>query len=741
MKHLGLFTFLVGLAGALAAGPADADDDKKNKKNVRVPSKMARHGWVDIYDYQPRSGPPGTLVTITGRGFRPQTKVYLDGRKVNEESWDHATLRFYVPEGAGTATISLRQPPERELVVGTFEIVEQGGHISGFSPREGPPGTRVELWGRFGRGDEVLFNGKPLRVLDRSESRLVVEIPYGVREDVFVLRRPATGTQSPSRDRFRPTAGAPWLSGMLPLSGPPGSTVALIGGGFGPDDRVTYGDHEARVLRILHDRIEVEVPHGARLARPFVVRGPRGEAATPTAFKLIHAAAIRDFKPGGGPPGIRVTIRGNGFFPGDVVMLGGRQLPVERVGRDSLVVVIPEGARSDLFVLVRDGRTVAAAGRPFIVEAPRVPPIVGSFTPTGGPPGTRVTLTGAAFTPDVRVAYGNQALPILARQGQHALTVEVPRSALASAPFVVGNDAGETRSGAWFELHVAAIVESLSPTSGPPLTIFQVRGQGFRGDEVFYLGGARLRTVERRPDGYLVQVPAGAASGVLAFDSWGKRVRTPFRFDVLANPAVRWFGPTSGPAGTVVAIRGENLFGATQVYYGGLPCRVVRRDRDELVVEIPPAAQGADYLWVEVGGQRARSAMPFRVLVPQPVIAGFAPAGGPVNTQVTLEGGPFSPAAQVWFGNLQCPIASRGPNRLVVSIPPGANGRAPFTVTDAQGARAVSGQQFLVVLPPSGPEQDGHHEHAHEHPHGDGAHHHHPHAHPHRSGSTHHHPY
>ena len=43
--------------------------------------------------------------------------------------------------------------------------------------------------------------------------------------------------------------------------------------------------------------------------------------------------------------------------------------------------------------------------------------------------------------------------------------------------------------------------------------------------------------------------------------------------------------------------------------------------------------------------------------------------------------------------------------------------------------------------PQGGYDAPGHHEHAHEHPHGDGAHHHHPHVHPHRPGASHHHPY
>lgn len=739
MRLRGIVALGVSLAVLLPALAARADrpDEPRGRGWGRDKS------WAEIYDYQPRSGPPGTMVTITGRGFRPQMKVFYGGTKVNEESWDWATIRFYIPDNAGDGDITLRMPGTGDFDVGRFDVVEAMGGISGFSPEEGPPGTRVELWGRFMPGDEVRLNGQPLRVLDRGPARMVVEIPYGARDDVFVLTRPGSGGQAPSRDRFHVTAGAPFIVSMNPTSGRPGTTVALMGGGFGPDDRVFYGENDAQVVRVLADRIEAVVPLGARVSRRFFVRGPRGEAGSPAPFNLRLEAAIRDFSPVSGPPGTRVSIRGSGFLQGDVVMLGGRQLGIEQGGPDRLQVTIPDGAPSDYFVLVRGGQTVATSGRPFMVEAPSVPPLIGSFTPSSGPPGTQVILVGAGFTPDVRVAFGGQALPIVSRNGEHTLTVVVPRGATQSAPFVVANSRGETRSGAWFELQLAATVESLSPTSGPPLTMIAIRGNGFRGDESFFLGPQPLRTVERRPDGYVVQVPQNGVSGPVSYESFGQRVRTPFRFDVLANPVVRWFGPAFGPPGTQVTIRGERLEGTTRVYFGGLSCAIVSRSPTELLVAIPPAAQGGDYLWIEVGGQRVRTQMPFRVAMPQPVITNIMPGAGPVGTQVTIDGGPFAPSAQVYLGNVQCPIVSRQPNRIVVSVPPGIMGLAPFTVTDDTGARAVSDDMFNVQLPP-GPGPDtgiGHHEHAHEHPHGDGGHHHHPHVHPHRPGTDHHHPY
>ena len=85
--------------------------------------------------------------------------------------------------------------------------------------------------------------------------------------------------------------------------------------------------------------------------------------------------------------------------------------------------------------------------------------------------------------------------------------------------------------------------------------------------------------------------------------------------------------------------------------------------------------------------------------MPEPVIEGFFPASGEVGAQVTLQGGPFAPNAQVFLGNIPCAIQSRSPNQFVVSVPPGMIGRAPFVITDPSGARAVSPDVFVVTLP------------------------------------------
>ena len=231
---------------------------------------------------------------------------------------------------------------------------------------------------------------------------------------------------------------------------------------------------------------------------------------------------------------------------------------------------------------------------------------VAQFAPSGGPPGTRVVLTGTAFGPDVKVRYDDGPASILARDGTTSLTVAVPLGAGKSAPFVVRSRGEEVRTGAFFELALPPSIESLTPTAGPPGTKITVRGR--RLGEL-YLGDAPLPILDQHDDVLVAEIPAGAASGPLLV---APGVRTPFSFEVVPPLEIGSFAPESGPPGAAVTLLGR--FGAqVAVRYGTLPCRIQSRAAGRIVIVVPAAARARDFFWVEDVGQRVRAAAPFTV--------------------------------------------------------------------------------------------------------------------------------
>lgn len=689
-----------------------------------------------------------------------------------------------------------------------------------FSPTFGAPGTRVEIEGNnFASGDQVLLGQRPLAIAELGPNRIVVTIPEGATSDYFVVARPG-GKQDRSKTRFEVRRPPPTIAAFAPTSGPPGTVVKVTGANFSPADRVTYGHAPMEVVARAETWIDVRVPAQARRDEPIVVRGEGGEARTAMPFQLVLPPTIVRFSPLWGPPGTRVEIVGHHFARGDEVRMNGRPMRIHELDERRIVVEVAADAKTDTLAIFRGGVEVEVSRRPFEVLAP---PRLTSFAPTAGPPGTKVTLQGSGLADRPRVFYGVELVRPVA-VSDTTIEVLVPPGA-TSQPFRVETRAGEATTAQAFQVQIPSEVTSVSPTSGPVGTRVWIKGRHFNPTDAFFLGGLPLPIVERQPEGYVVEVPRGAQSGVIAWESYGRRQETRFRFEVLVPPTIAEFSPSRGPVGTEVTVTGANFTDKTEVRFGGKPCPVVRRVAPtQIVVTIPPGAFGTDYLWVEDAGQRVKSHRTFEV-IPPPSIAGFVPASGPVGTHVTVTGahftattvvklgaipmpivkaqpptsitvavpadargadhiwvedggqraksagvftvivppaiaqvappsGPvgtevtitgerFSPRATVWFGSLACPIVRRvGSTALVVKIPVGARGKQPLVVEDL-GQRVASAQPFEVIEPPPPPPPPaGHpdHDHAHEHPHEIGDHHHHPHVHPHKPGKNHHHP-
>jgi IPT/TIG domain len=330
----------------------------------------------------------------------------------------------------------------------------------------------------------------------------------------------------------------------------------------------------------------------------------------------------------------------------------------------------------------------------------RKPPVVIRFTPSGGPPGTRVTLAGENFGTDVRVAFGSQPLTLLERPARDTLALAIPASATASAPFVVTTSAGQTRSGAWFQLELPATVASMTPTSGPPGTRVTLRGSGFHGDERLGAGDDELRILERLPGSVVFAAPTHGGA-ILSMTSAGQSVALPFRFDIVAGAAVTSFAPTEGPPGTRVTLRGPGLGAADRVTYGGLSCPIRKRSEGLLVVEIPRGAAGEDAFSVETSGQSARSADLYHAGTSGPGTVGtFSPHTGPGGTLVTLEPPPdaedLGAHVEIWLGDARCSVLRRDGRRVLFAIPDGATGRGPFIVIDDKGRRATTAELFEV---------------------------------------------
>src|SRR5262249_44291142 len=124
---------------------------------------------------------------------------------------------------------------------------------------------------------------------------------------------------------------------------------------------------------------------------------------TPGSGSGPAAPTISSFSPASGPVGTNVTVTGTGFTGTTSVRFGGTSAAFT-VGSDtSLATTVPIGAATGTISVTAPGGTATSANA-FTVTPPA--PTISSFTPTSGPVGTNVTITGANFTGTTTVKFG-----------------------------------------------------------------------------------------------------------------------------------------------------------------------------------------------------------------------------------------------------------------------------------------------------------------------------------------------
>ncbi len=670
-RRVGLLTFaLVAVMAVPASAQVYKRDHRKKGKEEKVPArrggKYKGAAPIEVTKWDPHSGPVGTSIRIDGKGFDRKTQVIFGGRAVRPRRVARNYLEVIVPQRWGDGVIVLRHPDMgKDLVVGTFEVIADPS-VSTFSPAYGVPGTRVEIRGTgFRRGDQVLMNNRALAVNSIDDNRIVVTIPNWANTDYIVVSRPG-GAQSRSRGKFRVDQPAPTITGVSPASGPVGTKVRISGTGFTSTDRVFYGRWPAKVVGTAGTWIDFEVPDRARHSQPLSVRGPYGEVRWAGPWGLEQPASIARYAPEWGPPGTRVELYGDNYQAGDEVYLAGRKLKVIQLRTRQISVEIPAAARTGKFSVRRGSKEWFASGDYQVAY----PPEITGFTPDSGEPGIQVKLEGRYFVKDMDVYYGAQRLRIV-KSSNVGIWVKLPNRATDDY-FIVRGKGGEAKSPRPFRVHYySTITRGPNPSSGPAGTRVDIFGRDFAKQDRFWIGGVETPVVAWSDRKVTIQIPQEARTGVLSWETYGRRQDTTWTFTVQVPPKFGNYGPHAGAYGTEIAINGKNFTPSTKVLWGDRPIRITRRELpNKLWAEIPEWASGSEYIWVEDYGVRDRSGKPFSILQ-APDLNSYTPAWGSPGTEIQIAGARFTKDNKVRYGaSTWLNVVRWTPTVLTVSVPP-----------------------------------------------------------------------
>jgi IPT/TIG domain len=404
-----------------------------------------------------------------------------------------------------------------------------------FSPAGGPAGTAVTIDGRRLRGaTRVAFDGAAASFTVLSNSRISAVLPAGASSGPVSVTTPDGTATSSSSFAITVITPGPSISGFSPASGPAGTIVAIDGGNFTGATTVAFNGSAAAFTVVSDSLISATVPAGATDG-PISVTTPNGSATSSGDFTVqAEQPSISGFSPGSGPVGTVVTISGSNLSLADSVTFGGVAASTFTVVSDSeLTAVAPAGGQ--IAITTPDGGADSGSSSFSIVSA--LLPSISGFSPTSGPAGTMVTISGSSFSGATAVAFAGTAAAY-AVDSDSQISATVPAGA-GSGPIAVTTPIGSDTSLASFTVATpVATISGFSPDSGRVGAVVTIGGSNLGGAiSVEFDGVAADFTVDSGSQ-IGAAVPVGAGSGPIT-------VTTP------AGPAVYLTRTGESPSFTV----------------------------------------------------------------------------------------------------------------------------------------------------------------------------------------------
>ena len=632
-----------------------------------------------IGGFSPTNGNIGSTVTITGAGLAGATAVSFNGTAASVTSDTADEIVVTVPAGATSGPIFVTT--SGGTTASSQSFVVDVPLISGFSPVSGAPGTPVTISGSGLAGATlVTFDNTPATVTSDTAGAIVAVVPSEATTGPIYVTTPDGFVSSSQSFTVAPP---PVISNFSPQSGPAGTTVTITGSAL-TGASVAFNGAPATITSDNGVEIVVSVPLDASTG-PISVTTAGGTTTTSKNFSL-PAPVISSFSPKTGGVGSTVTIKGANLYPAVRMTVGGTLTSYSSDTPTQLVLTVPAGASSGAISVTTADGTGTSAGA-FKVS---LLPSITSFTPSSGVVGTSVTIVGTSLENATGVYFhGGVTGPILSDTATELTTV-VPAGAengpitVTNARFPAGGISTEQ-----FDVTPAPVITALEPAQGGVGESVGIVGTNLLGATGVSFNGTTGTITNVTATEVTATVPNGATTGPITLTTPAGSATSAQEFTIYPTPAVRTVSPLSGPIGTKVRVDGQNLAGATEVTFGGVPATIVSDSATRVVV----TASGSGPVTVTTPGGAATGSQGFTVSAP--TITGFSPDAGPVGSTVTITGTNLAGARLVAFNGVPAEIISDKATRIDVDVPALATS-GPITVT-TPGGSATSTQSFLVA--------------------------------------------
>jgi len=328
-------------------------------------------------------------------------------------------------------------------------------------------------------------------------------------------------------------------------------------------------------------------------------------------------------------------------------------------------------------------------------------PSIASLSPTSGPVGTSVTISGINFgdTQGTSTINFNGTIATPTSWGATSIATTVPSGATQGNVVVTVN--GVASNASWFSvIYPTPTITSMSPTQGAVGTSVTITGTNFgasQGTGYVTFNFTHATPTNWSPTSITVPVPPGASTGNVSVTANGILSNyLPF----AVTPTITNVYPPFGAVGDSISIPGTN-FGAfapgDTVTFNGTPATIQTWLDSGATVLVPVGATTGPVV-VTAGGFASNS---FNFTVTPVTITSLNPASGPVGTSVTIRGTNFGAtqgsSAIAFAGTGATTPTSWSQTAIVALVPPGA---ITGNVTVMVGGVTSNPVTFTVGPPP-----------------------------------------
>ncbi len=271
-----------------------------------------------ITSFDPASGQPGTIVTITGSNFTGTTRVAFRGYGGFFTVVSDTSIRAYVPEGGATGKITVYTPSGYGDSSTDFTVLP-GTTITSFLPTIGAAGQQVVITGTLcSQVTAVYFGGYPGTFTINNETTVTAVVPVDATTGRISMAYNGASTRSSTDFTVLPS-----ISSIEPPKGKVGDTIAIHGSGF-------FGAYEMKIngvavpgyIRTGTQLITGVVPVGATTGK-ITITTPPGTATSETNFVVYALTSLAiTINPGSGYNGSLTGIQQDYAMNGPAMYTG-----------------------------------------------------------------------------------------------------------------------------------------------------------------------------------------------------------------------------------------------------------------------------------------------------------------------------------------------------------------------------------------------------------------------------------